>query len=275
MAYQLSFDNVEPNTTITIRGKVTYSHIAKLIDGEELIRENERKKQQMASIGKPFYENKPHTQLAIKDVQIIPNDPNGQLNLAEQTLQERFYIGKGKDNENSVCYSADSYFIPQVFERTTNGVNQVILPNELASGLTVTLFLNVYKPKNNPKHGIGLNAVVAEEPIRYFGNNGINDVLTKMYGSVTYNASTPSETNVSTEPVCEQPQPQTQTVPTQPPVQQQVPPQAPPTQPAYAQPQITQTQPTIPVTQGGLVNPQIDPNNIGGSGIHFNNNVIS
>lgn len=150
---------------IYVEGKVNFSRIANIIQGEELAKDIERKRR----IGMNPIE-KPYTSITITEAKIRPTQQGG-LTIEEQFIQEKFY--QSKNNPSSYNFRIDnkSPYLPAVaqFDRQTNTAPQIDLKgNELAVGLDVILELIVYQPKNFTNKGIGLNSILVMEPVQYY-----------------------------------------------------------------------------------------------------------
>lgn len=238
MPKQTSFNQVQPGTQVVVKGQTAYSHIASFIEGEELAKENARSKSM-------YPQTRPYCRLNIKNAQIVPQNPNdANQTYAESAVQERFYVSNSTKYPGIYCYQARSTGnrLPNVFEHTSTGCNQVILEDELAEDLDVTVIMNIYGGKPGMNNGIGIAAVVVEEPIRYFSSNSQTiSTLEKMFGPVTLVKANPPVVaeNVET-PVTSYTPPVT-------------PPQAPavPTAPVQPQPPVYNV-PQAPSTTGGI-----------------------
>lgn len=258
--YQFNVNQIEPGTQIFVTGTTTFSRIAKLVEGKQLEEENQRR---IAKGWSPY--NGPYSSLTIEDAQIIPQN-QGQLSLAEQYIQERFYTGKSGQSQGKYCYTGKSNNrLPHVFERTQTSIREVKPERELANGLKATLVLNCYKTKMS--NGIGLEAVIIDEPIQYYegGSSAMKDAISKMF-NLPVETLPPEVPTVDTEDVpnfvASTIPPQTMAQPTQPTTV------AAPPQPTYTAPVATPpVNPQVPQTVGGIApNPAI-----GTGGIPFNN----
>lgn len=163
-------ERLREDQTILVRGKISYSRLAAQITGEELARsiENARKR------GSLYPTTKPHTTISLIDAVVTPLDPNNPTT-EEQYVGEKIYTVKNGDNAGKRGFSHDdtSPTLPQVFEPTPEGKHhQVVLDNDLDSGLDVTLVLRTFKPANYEKRGLGLQQVILHEPIRYYQAGG-------------------------------------------------------------------------------------------------------
>lgn len=154
-----------PGDLILIRGKVAYSHIASRIEGDELQKSIDRAKQ-----SNRIPVEKPHTTLSITNAQIILH-PEGKTS-ADVYAEESLYTKRTEPNAG-YCYQAynKGNGLPEVdvYDPTSGKYKQVeALDGELAVGLDVTLVLEVFRPKNRMNNGLALEAVLVNEPIRYY-----------------------------------------------------------------------------------------------------------
>jgi hypothetical protein len=167
--YQVSANQLTPNTTVHIKGKLTYSRLAKLVDGEDLIKVDAmRAKNGMNPIGRP------HTSVNLAEAEVVFADPANPT-LEETFVSERRYTStKHPDHGQSYSLDNKSTNLPIVGVQNADGhVEQVILEGDLAAGLEVTLVLRIYKPKGYANCGLSLDLVLLHEPIRYY-NPGVN-----------------------------------------------------------------------------------------------------
>lgn len=167
--YTIAATELTPGQTVMVRGKTTFSRLARLVEGQALIdSDNTRVKNGMQAIGRPY------TSINLAHAEVLFADPANPTR-EELFVQERRFVSK-KNPENGLGYGIDnkSTTLPPVGVRNAQGhVEQVILENDLAAGLEVTLVLRVYKPKSHLNCGLSLDLVVVEEPIRYY-NAGVN-----------------------------------------------------------------------------------------------------
>lgn len=162
--HTISLNQLTPNTTVLVRGKLAFSRLAKQIDGEELQKDMQRR-QQKGWI--PI--DKPYTTATINNAQLIC--PNGQKSLADTYVEERFFQSKSS-HASGWSYTANNKGknLPYICEMKGQNAVQIIPESELANGLDVTLVLRVFKGK--PNNGLSLDGVIVNEPIRYYvGNN--------------------------------------------------------------------------------------------------------
>ncbi|KIA72699.1 hypothetical protein ANMWB30_24670 [Arthrobacter sp. MWB30] len=162
--YKIDAKQLTPGNTVHIRGKLTFSRLAKLIEGEELARvEANRAKNRMNPVGKP------HTSVSLAQAEVIYGDPQAPT-LDEQFVAERRYQS-AKHPEHGHSYSMEnkSPNLPIVYAKNDNGqFEQVILENDLAADLDTELVLRAFQPKGWANCGLSLDMVLIHEPIRYY-----------------------------------------------------------------------------------------------------------
>lgn len=165
----IAAENIRPNQTILVRGKLTFSRLASLIDGDELQRRIAQQRQR----GSLYPVDKPHTTISVVDAKVLAEDPNNPT-LEEQYVAERTYtVGKG-ENTGKRGFNIDdkSRSLPVILEPNPDKegtYRQVILESDLASNLDVTLVLETFD-SGHPKKGLGLAQVVVNEPVKYYAS---------------------------------------------------------------------------------------------------------
>lgn len=162
----ISAASLTPNVRILVDGYVTFSRIASIVDGKELLAE-----QNNPNI--KFPQQKPYTRLVISRPTIIPRDPAGQLSREEQYIQGAYYTST-KTGEVQYSITNPSKFLPTIIqsnEQGTGKAKQIALEDELAAGLHVRLMLHTYKPQKYANLGISLDAVILMEPVKYFSDH--------------------------------------------------------------------------------------------------------
>ncbi len=169
--------------TVNIRGRVTYSHIASHIDGEELAKMNKRR---MAN-GQTA-DTKPYTTITITNAQILDTD---KLNpLVTQYFMDKIWDKQNDDGTISKNYTARSRspYLPNVAYGKEAGTDlagqgiadrDVKLEHELAVGLDVTVGVKLFRTNGSVPVpvGIGIDYVLVNEPIRYYTSPGIAAAL--------------------------------------------------------------------------------------------------
>lgn len=176
---RINLNTVPIGATIAVRGRVSWSHISRLYDGEELDRENKRR----SEITRIQSNLPPHTRLSLDHCEIMEPDPT-QPSIFGQYLSQRLWTSI-KHPEAGKCYDAISKLKtpPKVYQANPDGsADEIILAEgqELAVGLDVTVFLRTYKPKVAMNNGVSFDSVVINEPVRFFeagGNSTIANTL--------------------------------------------------------------------------------------------------
>lgn len=178
----VSFDELAKFAPVIllIRGKVSYSHISKKYEGEELKKVNARRaSKNMKPSNAPFYD------ITIKDAYLI--NPEGYDPLLRKGIEERFYTQMDNDTGiNSIMWKSSSTApnLPMVAYSAEAGADieghgiadkDVPLKAELANGLDVTLGVKLFVNQNGA--GLGLDFVLCNEPIRYYSNDGLASIL--------------------------------------------------------------------------------------------------
>ena len=178
---QIAAENLREGTTVAITGKVAYCRIARPIVGQEVA--------DRAARSKSMYPIKDdHILLDLYDVQVHATGVDAQGNPAFTT--EEFYVAERCYQSSSDKRPGNNYTIevkgtraPAFLHLDPSGsgqyVQEVDIKGELAQGAEITAVLNVFKPKNHPKRGLGLQVVaVKETQIPYYGGNQVsNEVL--------------------------------------------------------------------------------------------------
>lgn len=160
----ISTQSLTPGETFYVRGKLTYGRLAKQVDGEEL----EKDKQRRAARGMRPIE-RPYTSATITDAYVPLKDKNNPT-LEERYAQESLYTShaNGSHGFNFSAVNRGNR-LPWIGVRDPHDpmkIEQLMLPNELASGLDVTLVMRVFQGK--PNKGVTLDGVILNEPPRYF-----------------------------------------------------------------------------------------------------------
>lgn len=162
----ISTQSLTPGELFCVRGKLTYGRLAKQVDGEEL----EKDKQRRAARGMRPIE-RPYTSATITDAYVPLKDKNNPT-LEERYAQESLYTShaNGSHGFNFSAVNRGNR-LPWIGVRDPQDpmkIEQIVLPNELASGLDVTLVMRVFQGK--PNKGVTLDGVILNEPPRYFAS---------------------------------------------------------------------------------------------------------
>lgn len=176
-------ERLKEGTTVLVRGRVTFSRLTRHIEGAELARRVAEAK----AAGALYPTSRPHTTISLVDPQVI--QLGDQPTLEEQFAAQKIYTLKKGENAGRRGFSIDSTStnLPLVFAPNAEGKHeQLVLENDLASGMDVTLVINVFKPQDYEKRGLGLNQVVLNEPVRYYQGAGVtNDALAALGITIT------------------------------------------------------------------------------------------
>ena len=196
---QIRTNDLTAGKEVLIRGRVVYSHVASHISGAALDKANA----DATARGRPTH-NKPYTTITLCEAQLIPmtgQDPN-VLTTEQQYVLERMFDSRSQGYTGK-CYQAESKSpnLPAVmmFNNQTGYTDPVpSLDGEFAKGMDVTLVMKVFDAK--PNKGFGLDSIICNEAIRYFGRTPMAPVLAnygyKLSAEPTPRApgsSTPSE----------------------------------------------------------------------------------
>lgn len=155
-------------TTIFVQGKTDFARVMKPIDGEALVKENERR----ARIGQ-MRVDRPFRTISIHDARVIPANA-GQKTIEDQYVEERFY--ERKKMPGVQCFNLDdkSLYAPKFYQRDTNDPTKIkeFTPTaEPDINLSVTLVLNIYDAKKFNRKCIGLESVIFDEPFRAYAGS--------------------------------------------------------------------------------------------------------
>lgn len=180
MAHSISAAQLRPGQTIFVQGTIQYARITRLVEGDELVKDQQRRTQNGM-----FAINHPYLTITLKDPRIVPasHDP-ANLTREEQYVQESFY----QSQKNPGLYYNGVYntrIMPRFYEKPTDASGAVV-PGRLievqpqgepAQHQTVTLMLRTFKPKNYPNLGFNLDGIVAEGKMQYYQSNSALEAL--------------------------------------------------------------------------------------------------
>ena len=170
-AHQLTEDQ-----TIVVRGKLEYSRLMSMIEGQEL----QRRIAQQRQMGAMYITDKPHTTITIREAQVQYTDPNNPT-IEEQYVAQKCYNSK-KHPDKGLMFNLDnkSPFLPPIWvpvnpANLAEGYTQLTDPEgELDGGLDVSVVMRTFKAGNNANLGLGLDSVVVHEAPRYYSNNRVD-----------------------------------------------------------------------------------------------------
>lgn len=166
--YAISADSLQENTFVLVRGKLGFSRVTSLIEGQELATSDAKR-----TIKGWLPVGKPHTSASLNHAEVLFRD-SANPTREEQYVQERRFT-YGDHPERGLAYSiaSKSNQLPVIAARNADGKYEQIIPSgELASGLDVTFVLRVYKPQNQANRGIALEQILVNEPVRFYTPGG-------------------------------------------------------------------------------------------------------
>lgn len=173
--YSISANQIAEGKSVLIRGKLSFARLTRTIDGEELVKSNQRK---LANGMSPI--DKPHTTATITQAEVLFADPANPT-LEEQFVSERRYLSKTHP-DTGPNYSIDSkgtqlpvIAIPSA--KNDGTYDQDVSGQELARDIDVTLVLRTYKPKNYNNRGLALEQVIVNEAPRYYAASASTEQL--------------------------------------------------------------------------------------------------
>lgn len=167
----ISAENLRPGQTIFVDGFISFSRLARAIEGAELARRTAESKSLYPTL-------EPHTTISLVDAVVVYADPNNPTD-EELFVAKGVYTSAKGANAGRTAYSIDNKGtnLPAVFQPNevapgeTQTHSQLILKSDLATGLKVTLVLNTFDSKH-PKKGVGLQQVILHEPAKYYSAGG-------------------------------------------------------------------------------------------------------
>lgn len=180
----IKLNDLAPKTVFCIRGRLTYSRLAKHIEGADL--ENDKARRRLSG-RRPI--EKPYTTATICDAKVMFNNPAAEQDPSLRTQNEQYAIENmytsTSANNTGWCFTAvnKSRNLPAIFElcRETNTYKRIELAGELDSGLDVTLVMRVFRSKEQANNGISLDQVLINEPVRYYSSS----IDLRSYGIIT------------------------------------------------------------------------------------------
>ena len=175
-------NELTPGAFIVVEGEVEYSRLTRFLTEEELRQDQaNRRNRGMIAIDKNYLT------ITINNARIVPSQASGQLTREEQYIAERFYTTQRTPGVHYSIISKSNIFprFLQVKINDDGSIDKTHLEEkgangELAQGLKVALMLRVFKPQNLSNRGIALDAVIAQEPIRYYQSGGAVNHLAAM-----------------------------------------------------------------------------------------------
>ena len=164
MAKTISNNQLRPESTIWVKGNLTYSRVTKQISGDELKKDIDRKKQN----GRIPIE-KPYTTASICNAQVLYQNPQAPT-IEEKYIEERLFTSAKHPGYNFQGVNKGNR-LPYIGNLSGNQFIQIAPEGELDNGLDVTLIIRVFK--GNPQNGVTLDGIILNEPVRYYSSNGL------------------------------------------------------------------------------------------------------
>lgn len=204
---EISFKDLRPGEYAMVKGTVTWSRIASLIDGDELAKKVQRQKQ----AGRMKIIDVPHVSIAIDNAVVVgPHDPSDPSKIAANGTIEQKYLDNRlfttvPDPNARYQYHGERFSIdersfdgnlPPVFRvgNPAKGENpktfyQFYPKADLAIGTKVIIVMRAYGGRMD-NNGMGLRAILVNETdIQYRNGGGANyglknDLKTKLHINV-------------------------------------------------------------------------------------------
>jgi hypothetical protein len=189
---KIKINDLNPDTTYLLRGKVAYSRVSRHTTDEERIKDNQRRTYKI---------DKNYTNITIYDVQILCKDPTNPT-IEEQYAAECLYkshVDKYTGKSFSALNKSENLPKVGVIDEKTGEYNVVKLQGELAQGLDVTIVMRVFKGKNSMNNGVSLDTILVNEPLRYFSNNVVEKDLEAR--GIIFHDEAPMEAPAGDKPV--------------------------------------------------------------------------
>lgn len=183
MAYTVDTNQIAVGTEGQVTGNVSFSHASRKMTLDEIKKENDRRR------GKPNMslleenEDKSYSYIEIANVKVKSADINAPTPMEIYLREHAYQTPNSKKHPNAWCFTGkhSGKGLATVFQLEADGktLTEVKLEpgQELDEGLNVTLVLKCFKPKNHAKNGIALEAIIVNEPIRYYQAKTITNSL--------------------------------------------------------------------------------------------------
>ena len=170
MSNSYPLNGFEPGTEAYVKGTVEFSRVASHISGDELIRDQNWRRER----GTNPVQN-PYTRISLIDPEIVPSQ-SGKSQFDIHLEQDRFWRAT-KDNKlrftaenknpNNLPLASHQHIVDG-----TPTLEAITLERELAAGSTVLVKMRVFKSKNQMNHGMAMEAIVILDPeIKYYNSN--------------------------------------------------------------------------------------------------------
>ena len=183
-AYQVDLNTLSDGDIALVDGRVTYSHVATAMAGEELERYNkQRAERNMSPITAPQY-----SCITVAIASVRPNvDPaTGQaqpFTKMQQAISERRYTSQvHPEFKEQFTGGNRSRFLPQVYKLREGSMTEydpITLEGELAQNTPVTLVMRAFTPKSG-RSGVTLDAVLINDPKFGYRSAGGNNLMASL-----------------------------------------------------------------------------------------------
>lgn len=152
---------------IRVRGRITYSRLAAVIDGDELAEVIAQAKARVLLHPTPV----PYTSISLVNAEILSADPK-TMTLEEQYVQQRVrVISRGQNTgKNGLRVINKGRRLPKIYAidpSGMDGLSPIKLERDLANGLDVTLVLKTFTSGSYTARGLSLRQVHLNEAPRY------------------------------------------------------------------------------------------------------------
>ena len=183
MARTIKSNALTPGQILIVEGKVYFSRITKRLDGEDLQRDMQSRKN--AGL-QPITD--PYASLTLYDT--VAQATGNQV--ADTYLYESIYQGKkGVPNQfiatSKSKKNADGTYknpLPRCYELQPDGTFKEFVPrSEFAQDLKVRIVQRVYAAE--PNNGISFDAILVMEPVRYYERNDTVNTLSQLGINIT------------------------------------------------------------------------------------------
>lgn len=181
---------VKPGDKIVLKGEVTFARLDKLVEGEDLVKENERR----SKIGM-IKADKPFRSITIKNPEIVQGAGTPLATFHGQQVYPN------KDGENVITLESKSLYPPSYGHLQNGTIVEIEDPQKNpATGQIVYLLIEAYNVKGFSNMGSTFNAIVFEEgPINFY--EGASSSAIKGFGEVM---NMPVQPLNNTQPVVKQ-----------------------------------------------------------------------
>ncbi|MBO5435444.1 hypothetical protein J6A31_06605 [bacterium] len=182
MSKHITNNQLNPDATYLVRGKVGFSRISRQTTDEERQAANKRRMHPV---------DKNYTSVSLYNAVVLARDPNSPT-IEEQYASECLYKSSSPNYPgNNFTAMNKSRNLPKlgVIDPANPGqYTEIPAAGELATGLDVTLVMRVFKGQGN--NGVSLDRVLVNEPIRYYASNNNVDQALKDFG-ITFQPMAP------------------------------------------------------------------------------------